>query len=653
MRNYVKYTIPIFILLFIQSGVFALPNWVEGTNISYGLSIYSPTEEYWFNVTWSSDYEPAVIDANFSSDFSGSWKNYTANIEGNISFYKINLPAGNFGWKFYANDLDNNMGVTEQWNVVIYERNTSLNLWIDGEEGNKTVDTDWTINLTTITDENVNVTIEMNCSDWNWSITNTTVSYNLIPLTCNEGLCSITAYVIGNGNYTSNNVTYNLTINKKSPSLISNITDPQSLAVYSLGENYTFNLTVSDGALNSTIFTFNGAEYDLTNNYDQVDDNTRTYYKTISDLPGGIYNYSWFVNDSSSLNYSSGNLSFTVKPKVVLFIDTSLVVDYNEDTLLPSLVECTSNYSFTNDDFSFASSPSLGIPTETLNGWKYHILLQPDIIYRFTCSMNSELSQNYTGYYVDVDVDDVTPTSTTTTTTSSGGSVVTGTYYIQNLDSLTVKAGESGSETFIIKNNYSSTMRNLNLSLVGIPYNKGWCSLDKTKISRIDEGATASVKITCNIPDDAEARAYTLTVRTQLYQTVKQQTMTLTVASAAPLEEEEVVEEEVVTATVELNETANVTTPTGFILAPELIPDIILVAAFIACLLILVFRDKITETLFDLHRGYKIDSITEKVEKKPKPKPRKSLRDIYNKYSFKLNLELKKPEKEEKESKLK
>jgi len=89
-------------------------------NVSSTPRYYSSTIPSWFNATWSDDndangfYTP-LLEINYTT----SYVNYTANRDGNKSYYSIILPQGTFGWRMFANDSSNAWNKTELQHFTI------------------------------------------------------------------------------------------------------------------------------------------------------------------------------------------------------------------------------------------------------------------------------------------------------------------------------------------------------------------------------------------------------------------------------------------------------------------------------------------------------------------------------------------------------
>ncbi len=93
----------------------------------------------------------------------------------------------------------------------------------------------------------------------------------------------------GNSNSTT---TRNITLDATNPSITNIVEDPSDPAIYATGVTYEFNATITDDNLDTVLIEFNGVNYTPTQN-------GNVYNFTISDLAGGVHNYTWFANDTA------------------------------------------------------------------------------------------------------------------------------------------------------------------------------------------------------------------------------------------------------------------------------------------------------------------------------------------------------------------
>ncbi|MEN7981865.1 MAG: hypothetical protein ABFQ65_00265 [Nanoarchaeota archaeon] len=128
----------------------------------------------------------------------------------------------------------------------------------------------------------------------NSGITNTTITCgnNVTNLNSIEGSNTWTVWANDSiGQESSDSATFfKDTIYPTVTSLTESPSDPTT---YSLGATYEFNATITDTNLETVLIEFDGTNYTPSNLGD-------VYNFSISDLSAGVYNYKWFVNDTTN-----------------------------------------------------------------------------------------------------------------------------------------------------------------------------------------------------------------------------------------------------------------------------------------------------------------------------------------------------------------
>ncbi len=165
----------------------------------------------------------------------------------------------------------------------------------------------------------------------NYSIT---CGQNITVVIWPEGQHNVTIWANdSNNNQNSSSVTFFIDITKPSVTLLTE--SPIDPAIYSSGQVYTFNATITDNNLNTILLEFNGANYTSSKN-------GNVYNVSLKDLSAGNYNYRWFANDSSgNINNTetgtyiinkaiiSANLTSS-KGWIYNYDNTATTVSYNE-----------------------------------------------------------------------------------------------------------------------------------------------------------------------------------------------------------------------------------------------------------------------------------------------------------------------------------
>ncbi|MFH1683221.1 MAG: hypothetical protein ABIA37_05495, partial [Candidatus Woesearchaeota archaeon] len=100
-------------------------NTAPASPVTYGAANYQ------FNVTWQDNV--AVDNVQIEHNFSGSLQNYTVStVAGNEYYYNyVNLGAGSYVWREYANDTSNNLNQTDQWIYLVNQATPSCSLIFD------------------------------------------------------------------------------------------------------------------------------------------------------------------------------------------------------------------------------------------------------------------------------------------------------------------------------------------------------------------------------------------------------------------------------------------------------------------------------------------------------------------------------------------
>lgn len=181
-------------------------------------TIGTPFTNSVFNVTWSDDLDSNGYNFSwFESNFSGSPTNYTTTRIGNQSTYQNILPAGNFYFKFYANDSNNAWNSTDSWSFTINKNTSSITmLYLNGTSSSRNY-YKWqiaNISATINTSYGTIVYLDMNATGYGNNFASGTSSVQNITDTnnLNLGMYNITAHFDGDQNYTGSSSTLYLTL---------------------------------------------------------------------------------------------------------------------------------------------------------------------------------------------------------------------------------------------------------------------------------------------------------------------------------------------------------------------------------------------------------------------------------------------------------
>jgi len=232
---------------------------------------YNSTRNYYFNITWQDMFN--VSSVIFENNFSESLQNYTlASFGGIYNFTSSSLKAGEYIYKWYANDSLNHMNQTQYYQYIVQKANSLMNLTFNGTQGNYTVNESSYVNITARLTLPTSEYIELFMDDS--LINNGSSPLTNISLFSNPGIYNISVNYAGSENYTESQLSYFLIIKDitlPNVSLLSpsneqhigttpatlqyNISDKSTIKNCSIYINGTLNST-DLGVLRDTIQTF-------------------------------------------------------------------------------------------------------------------------------------------------------------------------------------------------------------------------------------------------------------------------------------------------------------------------------------------------------------------------------------------------------------
>jgi hypothetical protein len=326
------------------------PIWSGNVTSLISTTTYSPNTNYGFQVNWndnvdSNGYNFSYIEHNFT----GILANYTTIRSGNVSYYNFTgIGAGNWQWRFYANDSSDRWNNTDLWNYIVTQNTSTANyiiLIIDGEEANKSVTHPTTTNAT---------------GWYSPSFNGQTITFMLYRNTTSIGTANPISdnLVLGAGDYnytyyTGGNVNYSSATEQLNLSIIQNNTNPINIfLINSTGAYQNQNISIANGTettANSTLVYSNSGSSLLYENGSSV------YNPTAATLSIGTYSYKG--NTTGNENYTSNSTGLTyyiivldrTAPNVTLNLPTE---NYFNDTSDPFNItfncSATDNYNLTN-----------------------------------------------------------------------------------------------------------------------------------------------------------------------------------------------------------------------------------------------------------------------------------------------------------------
>jgi hypothetical protein len=387
----------------------------------------------------------------------------------------------------------------------------------------------------------------------------------------------LTAYWYSdNSNYTNSNVTRYFEV---TPYVVwTNVSIPSG-SKYSPTNTYEFEIKVK-GNIVEKFFEINLTDNptDFTNIMNKGDG---IFHINFTGLPAGNYLYRWYIKDNES-NWIIVNQTYSVfKSPVNLSWKSPTSWSFSTGTTVT--VKCSSNPTinltlYVNEITKGFYSTVLGEVSTTLSSSTptvYHISCYP------TDTNYSSETLEGTLYFTQVEGQNQQP------------SLPSGSFSIVGPFSLSIDAGKNATVSFMLNNTYEFSIRNISISLDGLP--SDWYNLSKSFIDILRGKSSETIIVSFNIPESAEAKSYSLNFKA-LSKTKNATRMFSLIVNPLTeiMEENETEVSEVVNETVEeINMTAK--TPTGLIIK-EYNPGVAIVGLILS-LSIFIFREKITKTL--------------------------------------------------------
>jgi hypothetical protein len=296
---------------------------------------YSPGKTYWFNISWTDNVavDKVLLEQNFTT-LSPSLENISLDKEGSTYYFKIvDLPAGLYLFKWYANDTNNTFNSTPSFIYNITKANNFITIWFNQTKNS---------NFTTINGSLLNITGEISCNQTNCNLSIIRNSASIIlppqksPSSVIDGplystaLFNYTITTAGNQNYTSNSSTFFVMV---VPNYTISYSVPTSYS--STSSSFSINFSSSPG-IDNLFLELNGVRYVMTNS-------SLTTYSYSSTLPAGSYFWQILGNYSNHIFNLTALNSFTIQkasPSVSLTAYPGWIVYEGNQTR----VSCSSPY---------------------------------------------------------------------------------------------------------------------------------------------------------------------------------------------------------------------------------------------------------------------------------------------------------------------
>jgi hypothetical protein len=199
------------------------PQWSGNATYPSSPISYQPGQFYRFNVTWqdpNSAVSVVLIEQNFTTLNSNLENKTMFNQSSEYYFNVLDLPAGTYVWRSYANNTDNYFNFTSQWTYIINKASTLTKLYLNDSESDKSYNKSEIVNITATT--NISSLIVSLYANYTGKLeyvnSNIGMTYNFT----NTSNLALGPYLVlsnttGNDNYTNSQVNYTLTVVDKMP----------------------------------------------------------------------------------------------------------------------------------------------------------------------------------------------------------------------------------------------------------------------------------------------------------------------------------------------------------------------------------------------------------------------------------------------------
>ena len=269
----------------------------------------------------------------------GAQSNATATTNiGTVNMYRdgsaVNNPeiatlgAGSYVYVANVTGNANYTSATQSFTLSINKAPVDVRLFLNGVEGNNTIEVGTPINVTGIVmgGQDVNLTLYRNgFLVNNPDTTNLTAGTYQYNLTCES-----------TQNYTCSILLRTLTV--LPPILEYSI--QQDNSTYAQNKNYTFNATwISSAGISDIILEFDGTNYSLSSV--EIIKNNNIYTRTFVDLAAGNYSYKWYANDTKGNWNWTQTLIFVVEKAIPSILEITPADSVTTGT--PTTVRCYTN----------------------------------------------------------------------------------------------------------------------------------------------------------------------------------------------------------------------------------------------------------------------------------------------------------------------
>jgi len=441
------------------------PTFSSNTTSPTSNTTYAPNQTYWFNVTWGDNIGISKVQIEHNLTGSSTPHNETMNNSGSVYYWNFtDLSAGMYVWKVYANDTTNNQNSTIQQTYIIYQATPTINVFLDGRLN---------ANMTSIVNENVNVTANTTCLQSGCTITikrdgGTIVSgasnpsFNLDNIT-STGVHNYIVTVTSNTNYSSSSASYFVGTVSSYSTFTSNIP-----LTYSNTNVSSINITFGSNP-NLVNVNIEGNWFGTATSYTMSNSSGTSYYYSTT-FPAGTHTWKIYgVYSNHSFNLTASK-SFTIN-KATPTLTLSITPQWTLDSPLQTNVSCTLNVAGLTANL-YRNGTSVTTPdVQTFSA---------GTIYEYLC--NNTVNQNYTADTVK----NALVIKSKPSVNLSFSQAPTLVEMVQN---------STTASEIKVKNN-GVVQQNITLQISGI--DKSWYSLNQAT-TNVSAGATATFAVTFNI----------------------------------------------------------------------------------------------------------------------------------------------------------
>jgi len=309
---------------------------------SINISNYTYSTNYLFYSTWldNSQAQSAWIEINQSANFTASYQG------GNVFMANAtNLAAGNYTYRWWANDSVSNVNQSSWIPFVISKANSSINLTING------TDSDVIIEINNIVNKTASLLIPssgyIELYENNTLIANGTSMISNTSNYSSTGSFNITALYPETQNYSSSSHTHFITIQETTiPPASYKLSPPNN--DYTNNRTQIFRINATDASLkNATLYIFSSGSAIHTNTT-SLSGNSASINWTYNFSSDGAYSWSAIVCDNSdNCNWTDGNnwtLTIdTIRPILTLSLSSSSITTSQTTTIQCNVTESNLN----------------------------------------------------------------------------------------------------------------------------------------------------------------------------------------------------------------------------------------------------------------------------------------------------------------------